>query len=105
MSRVTSKCTMAIKEVTMNGTTWVKVLDEHSDRHFLAFQNDRDSKYCEIAFGTNTTAPTGNGFKVKGSSTAGDPEVYYEFAVTPINAVWARSESGASHKVTVIYDD
>lgn len=105
MSSMTSKCTMATKEVTMNGTTWVKVLDEHSDRHYLAFQNDKDSKYVEIGFGTNDTAPTGQGFQIKGSSTEGDPEVFFEFSTCPVNAVWAKSESGASHKLFVMYDD
>ena len=105
MSSVTTKCTMATKEVTMNGTTWVKVLDGHNDRHYLSFQNDKDSKKVEIGFGTDTVAPTGQGFQIKGSSTAGDPEVYFEFSVTPVNAVWAKSESGATHKLFVMYDD
>ena len=94
-----------MKEVTLNGTTWVKALDQNLDRHYLAFQNDKANNIVEVGFGTDSAAPTGQGFNIKGSATKGNKDNFFEFGVCPVNAVYVKSVAGATHKVLVMYDD
>ncbi len=98
---------LKVEQKTLSGGNWTKILDEDHTRTYLAIQNHHDAHEIEIGFGTNTTAPTATtGFKIEGATSGNKVgDTTFEFAVAPINAVWAKAEDVHDHPIDIMYDD
>ena len=104
---VASNASLKVEQKILSGGNWTKILDEDHTRTYLAIQNHHDAHEIEIGFGTNTTAPTSaTGFKIEGAVTGNKiGDTTFEFAVAPINAVWAKAEDVHDHPIDIMYDD
>lgn len=96
---------LAGKSVTLpSDQSWVKVLDDNTDRMYLLIQNDQSNKAITFGCSHNETAPTA-GMNLDGSNTLGDLNATFEFKIAPTNAVWAKTTGTVAHTITVVYDD
>jgi hypothetical protein len=105
--REAPNATLKTQQVLLTGGTWTLVLPTNVQRTYLVIQNHHDAHEIEVGFSTDTTPPaSATGFKIEGAVTGNKiGDTTFEFAVAPINAVWARSDDAHDHPIDIMYDD
>jgi hypothetical protein len=105
--REAPNATLKTQQVLLTGGTWTKVLNTNVQRTYLVIQNHHDAHEIEVGFSTDTTPPTSaTGFKIEGAVTGNKiGDTTFQFAVAPINAVWARANDAHDHPIDIMYDD